>query len=181
MIDTAVRPEVLRAAARRFASGVTIAAASDGQVVHAITATAFCSLSLKPPLVLLSVNRAGQLLRLVRRAGHFGVSVLGEGHRDLGEWASRSGRVPEATLAAWETRTARTGAPLIPGAAAWFDCVLESLADHGDHTLLIGRVVDAGTDATVRPLLYFDGAYHALGERIGIHLHGETDGGLQDA
>jgi flavin reductase (DIM6/NTAB) family NADH-FMN oxidoreductase RutF len=181
MIESAVSPDALRAAARGFPSGVTIAAASDGTVIHAITATAFCSLSLVPPLVLLSVSRNGQLLGLVRRAGSFAVSVLGEHQRALGEWASQSGRVPAATLPAWKTVVARTGAPIIPGAAAWFDCVLESMADHGDHTVLIGRVVEAGRDPSVRPLLYFDGSYHGLGERLQRQHRQEDNRGLQDA
>ena len=158
-----------------FASGVIVATAFDGEVAHAITATAFCSLSLEPPMILLSVNRGGQLIDLARRAGCFGVSVLAVGQRDLGEWAATSGRVPERTLAAYETHIATTGAPLIPGAAAWFDCRLESMADYGDHTILIGLVVDARADEETQPLLYFRGGYYALGERIGTRASSRDD------
>jgi len=150
-----------------FASGVIVATAFDGEVAHAITATAFCSLSLEPPMILLSVRSSGQLIDLARRAGCFGVSVLAAGQRALGEWAATTGRVPERTLAPWETHVATTGAPLITGAAAWFDCRLETMADYGDHTILIGLVVETRADENAQPLLYFRGGFHGLGERMG--------------
>jgi flavin reductase (DIM6/NTAB) family NADH-FMN oxidoreductase RutF len=163
VIHTPVRADTHRAAARMFASGVTIAAATDGSRTHAITATAFCSLSLDPPLVLLSVARGGQLLDLVRGGGHFGVSILSSHQQAIGEFGATSGRVPGPDIVHFDTRTAATGAPLVVGAAAWFDCVLESMADHGDHTVLIGLVVDAWADETAKPLLYFQGDFHTIG------------------
>ncbi len=166
MTVVGVPPDLHRAAARMFPSGVTVATAAHGDHAHAITATAFCSLSLDPPLVLLAVDRNGQLLDLVRRAGHFGVSVLSDRQQRIGAWASTRGRVPRRTLDPHDTVTARTGAPLIPGAAAWFDCTLRSITEHGDHVVLIGLVVDAGTEKGASPLVYFQGGYHTLGTRI---------------
>jgi flavin reductase (DIM6/NTAB) family NADH-FMN oxidoreductase RutF len=149
-----------------FASGVTVAAATDGHRTHAITATAFCSLSLDPPLVLLSVSRGGQLLDLVRTSGHFGVSILSSDQQAIGELSARSGRTPQPSIVHFDTRVAATGAPLVVGAAAWFDCSLQSMADHGDHTVLIGLVVEAWSDESAAPLLYFQGDFHALGARM---------------
>ena len=165
MIHTPVRADTHRAAARMFASGVTIAAATDGRRTHAITATAFCSLSLDPPLVLLSVARGGQLLDLVRDGGHFGVSILAGHQQAIGEYGAISGRVPGPNIVDFDTHTAATGAPLVVGAAAWFDCVLESMADYGDHTVLVGMVVEAWADESAKPLLYFQGDFHSIGDR----------------
>jgi flavin reductase len=162
-----VSADVHRAAARMFASGVTVAAATHGGRIHAIAATAFCSLSLEPPLVLLAVNHSGQLVDLARRAGHVGISILGEGQREVSEWAATTGRTPGTTLP-YPTVAARTGAPLIAGAIAWFDCEVQDVTRHGDHIVLVGRVVEAWAASGDRPLLYFQGSYHALGRGLGV-------------
>jgi flavin reductase (DIM6/NTAB) family NADH-FMN oxidoreductase RutF len=169
-----VSADVHRAAARMFASGVTVAAAAHGGRVHAIAATAFCSLSLDPPLVLLAVNHSGQLVDFARNSGHIGISILGAGQRDVSEWAASAGRVPGATLP-FPTRSARTGAPLIEGAIAWFDCEVQSASRQGDHMVIIGRVVEAWAAVGADPLVYFKGTYHALGEALGARS--EPQGG----
>jgi flavin reductase (DIM6/NTAB) family NADH-FMN oxidoreductase RutF len=161
-----VSADVHRSAARMFASGVTVAAARYGGRIHAIAATAFCSLSLDPPLVLLAVNETGQLVDFARGAQHVGISILGEHQRDISEWAASAGRVPgpELPLA---TRSARTGAPLIEGAIAWFDCEVQTATRQGDHMVIIGLVVEAWAAEGADPLLYYAGRYHALGRELG--------------
>ncbi len=160
--------DAYRLAARQFASGVTVAAAAHGGSSHAITATAFCSLSLDPPLVLLSVRSGSRLLDLVRGSRSFGVSVLGAHQRHVGEWAATRGRPSDRDLPANAGRTVVTGSPLVPDALAWFDCRLQSESAHGDHTLLTGMVVAAGASDGHDPLIYVRGAYHDLGERSSL-------------
>ncbi len=169
-----VSADVHRAAARMFTSGVTIAAAAHGGRIHAIAATAFSSLSLDPPLVLLAVNHSGQLVELTRGAGHVGISILGEDQREISEWAATSGRVPGASLP-YPTQVARTGAPLIEGAIAWFDCEVQSATRQGDHIVIIGLVVEAWAAEQAKPLVYFDGRYHTLGRALGTRS--EPQGG----
>lgn len=154
-----------RDAASRFASGVTIAGAAHEGLHHAITATAFASLSLEPPLVLLALDRAGQLLGLVRASGAVGLSVLSVEQDDIGRRASVRGRRPQELVDAAPTTTAVTGAPLLLGALAWFDCEVESIAEHGDHAIIVGRVV-AARAREGQPLVYFRRSYHRLGERV---------------
>ncbi|HZS14671.1 MAG TPA: flavin reductase family protein [Candidatus Dormibacteraeota bacterium] len=161
-----VSADVHRAASRMFASGVTVAAAQYEGRVHAIAATAFCSLSLEPPLVLLAVNRTGQLVDFARRSQHLGISILSEDQREISEWAASTGRVPGPAVP-FTTRVARTGAPLIEGAVAWFDCEVQSAVNQGDHIVIVGLVVEAWAAPQARPLLYFDRTYHALGEALG--------------
>jgi flavin reductase len=161
-----VPADVHRAAARMFASAVTVAAAQHDGRVHAIAATAFCSLSLDPPLVLLAVNRTGQLVEIARQAGHIGVSILGEDQREVSEWAATAGRVPGPELP-YRTVTARTGAPLFEGAIAWFDGEVQSITRQGDHIVIVALVVEAWAAPSAHPLLYFSGTYHALGRSLG--------------
>jgi flavin reductase (DIM6/NTAB) family NADH-FMN oxidoreductase RutF len=157
---------VFRDAAARFASGVTVAAAAHEGLHHAITATAFASLSLEPPLVLLALDRAGQLIGLVRASGHVGLSVLAVEQEEIGRRASARGRRLQALVDEAPTTTAVTGAPLLTGALAWFDCEVESIAEHGDHAIIVGRVVAAGSREG-EPLLYFERRYHRLGPQLG--------------
>jgi len=155
-----------RDAAARFASGVTVAAAAHRGMHHAITATAFASLSLEPPMVLLALDRAGQLIGLVRDSGHVGLSVLSAEQETIGRRASTRGRALQPLVDEAPTTTAVTGAPLLLGALAWFDCEVESISEHGDHAIIVGRVVAAAsTDG--EPLLYFARRYHRLGPQLG--------------
>jgi flavin reductase (DIM6/NTAB) family NADH-FMN oxidoreductase RutF len=160
-----VSPEAHRLAARRFASGVTVAAAGHGGLHHAITATAFCSLSIDPPMVLLAVRSGGRLLELVRRSGCVGISVLGAHQHEVGAWAATRGRSPERTFRLHATVTAATGAPLIPGSLAWFDCRVQSLVAHGDHHVIVGGVEACGV-GDGDPLVYYHGGYHELGPLV---------------
>jgi flavin reductase (DIM6/NTAB) family NADH-FMN oxidoreductase RutF len=162
----AVDGTVFRDAAARFASGVTVAAAAHEGLHHAITATAFASLSIDPPMVLLALDRAGQLIGLVRAGGHVGLSVLAADQEQIGRRASTRGRRPQALVDEAPTTTAVTGAPLLIGALAWFDCEVESISEHGDHAIIVGRVV-AAASTTGQPLLYFERRYHRLGAQLG--------------
>jgi flavin reductase (DIM6/NTAB) family NADH-FMN oxidoreductase RutF len=162
----AVDTTVFRDAASRFASGVTVAAAAHDGLHHAITATAFASLSIDPPMVLLALDRAGQLLGLVRDSGRVGLSVLSESQEEIGRRASTDGRRPRKVVDEAATTRALTGAPLIVGALAWFDCEVESISEHGDHAIIVGRVVAAAsTDG--EPLVYFGRHYRKLGRQLG--------------
>ena len=169
-MKAAPRPSVdvtaFRDAAARFASGVTVAAAAHDGLQHVITATAFASLSIEPPMVLLALDRAGKLIRLVRGGGHVGLSVLSAAQETIGRTASTRGREPQAAIGEVQTTVAVTGAPILVGALAWFDCEVESISEHGDHAIIVGRVVAAG-NSDGSPLLYFARHYHRLGAQLG--------------
>jgi flavin reductase (DIM6/NTAB) family NADH-FMN oxidoreductase RutF len=151
-----------RRAARRLAGGLTLAMARHGEDVHAVTATGF-SLSLSPALVFLSLDAAGQMIRLVTRAGHIGVSILDRRHAPLARWASIRGR-PMRLLPEMLTVTAHTGAPLLPDALAWFDCSLADVLHYGDHAIVVARVVATWSRDDGSALIYVDRAYHAVGD-----------------
>ncbi len=157
-----VDARAFRDAAASFASGVTVAAAAHDGLRHAITATAFSSLSLDPPLVLLALDRAGQLIQLVRDSGAVGLSVLADDQLEIGQRTSVRGRRLQAVTESDPSGTAVTGSPLLDGAIAWFDCEVESISEHGDHAIIVGRVVAAHAGAG-HPLVYFRRSYHTLG------------------
>lgn len=155
-----VEPATFKAAMRRLAAGVTVVTSRHGGTVNGMTATAVCSVSAEPPLVLVVVNRSATSHELIARGGHFGLSFLAEDQEVIaryfaGSEAKNFERVGHVV--------GGTGCPLIEGAAARLECVVESAHDQGSHTIFVGRVVSASTDEGA-PLVYGDGAFHVLAE-----------------
>jgi flavin reductase len=150
----------LRELMRRFPSGVAVVTVDlEGERIG-LTVSSLVSLSLDPPLVGLAVSRQAALHELLRRAGTFGVSLLGEGHEELATRFSRG--VPPIAL--WTGVAVREGrrAPLLDGALGWLEC--ETRAEHaaGDHTLFVGEVVAAEAGTPGRPLVHLDQRFVAV-------------------
>jgi flavin reductase (DIM6/NTAB) family NADH-FMN oxidoreductase RutF len=150
----------LRAVMRRFPSGVAVVTVDlEGERIG-LTVSSLVSLSLDPPLVGLAVSRQAALHELLRRAGSFGVSLLGEGQEELATRFSRG--VPPIAL--WSGVAVREGPgpPLLEGSLGWLVC--ETRAEHaaGDHTLFVGEVVWAETGAPGRPLVHVDQRFVAV-------------------
>lgn len=156
-------PQRFKAAARRFASGVTVVSTRVDCHVHGITASSFSALSLDPLLVTVAVDHRSQLIEMVESAQCFAISVLARGQYELSRHFATPNRSPSVDrfeLAA--SYPATTGAPVLAGCIAFFDCRLHSVLPGGDHRILVGEVVAAG-ESGGEPLLYFEGDYHGLG------------------
>ncbi|MGX1885612.1 flavin reductase family protein [Streptomyces sp. NPDC055287] len=162
--------EEFRAAMARFTAGVTLVTAHDrdsgarGEDVG-MTATAFMSVSLDPPLVLVSVRNGSRMDDLLAEQPLWAVSLLSENQRHIAGRFAMKGRLSDRLL--FEdiphTRGTVSGAPLIGGALAVVECRTEQRVEAGDHTLVIGRVLDVGLPgADGGPLTYFMGRYRHL-------------------
>jgi flavin reductase (DIM6/NTAB) family NADH-FMN oxidoreductase RutF len=151
----------LRSALGRFATGVTIVSCVDARGERVgLTANSFQSLSLAPALVLWSLRRISPSLAAFQQARHFAVNVLGEAQVDLSRrFATR--REAKFDEGLWALGT--TGAPVLAGCAAVFECEAHSNQTAGDHELFIGRVLSI-SEAPVPPLVFQGGHYHLLGE-----------------
>jgi flavin reductase (DIM6/NTAB) family NADH-FMN oxidoreductase RutF len=152
--------EELRAVMRRFPSGVAVVTVDlEGERIG-LTMSSLVSLSLDPPLVGTAVSRQAALHELLRRAGSFGVSLLGEGQEDLATRFSR-GVPPIALWTGVEVRE-RPGPPLLEGSLGWLLC--ETRAEHavGDHTLFVGEVVSAEAGSPGRPLVHLESGFVAV-------------------
>lgn len=149
-------------AMRRVSGTVTVVTITlpDG-TRRGITATAFTSLSADPPSVLACVNRQTQVGKTLQCVDRFCVNVLAAPHQPVAEvFAGRGGLSGEERFAHGEWTIAATGAPVLDGALAAFDCQLETIIEHATHFILIGRVAEtmlSETDAD--PLLYCDGRF----------------------
>jgi flavin reductase (DIM6/NTAB) family NADH-FMN oxidoreductase RutF len=147
----------LRRTLGMFATGVTIITTRVGEQVHGMTANAFMSVSLEPPLVLISVDRRTRMCTLLHAGRNFGVSVLAEGQAALSDrFAGRPGiEAPEPRFEVVRDT------PLVEGALAHFVANVVRSYWGGDHSLFLGRVEYARyTEGT--PLLFHGGRYERL-------------------
>lgn len=146
----------LRRTLGMFATGVTVITALKGEQVHGMTANAFMSVSLEPPLVLISVDRRTTMCSLLHEGMHYGVSVLCETQASLSDrFAGRTADTEPKFLVVKET-------PLVDGALAHFVARVERSYWGGDHSLFLGRVEYARQNAGT-PLLFHGGRYEKLG------------------
>jgi flavin reductase (DIM6/NTAB) family NADH-FMN oxidoreductase RutF len=146
----------LRRTLGMFATGVTVVTALKGEDVHGMTANAFMSVSLEPPLVLISVDRRTRMCALLHEGMHYGVSVLCDSQAALSDrFAGRTDGPEPRFLVVKDT-------PLVDGAIAHFVARVERSYWGGDHSLFLGRVEYARQNPGT-PLLFHGGRYEKLG------------------
>jgi len=156
-------PNDLRQALRQFASGVTIVTAECEGEQYGITVSAFSSISLDPPIIMVSINSASQLADMIARSEHFAVHILSAGQEELSARFANSATGSEK-YRELQVTPGRSGAPMLEGMLAVFDCVLDQTLLVGTHTLMFGRVVHATSlPEPGDPLLYYHRAYRRIG------------------
>lgn len=164
-----IAPADFKAALGRFPAGVTVITVATPEGDHGMTASAFCSLSLDPPLVLVCVKKVNTTHGLLEGAAGFGVNLLAQDQMGLSNRFAGWGPQPEDRFEdQGDERGAVSGARFLPGSMASLDCTLYGTRDGGDHTIFIGQVEGAvirGDDAELAPLIYFKG-YKAAGESL---------------
>ena len=147
-------PNDFKRAMGQFASGVTVVTTKHGDTPIGITASSFTSLSLNPPLVLVSLDKKLFTHNVIAESGVFAVNVLSARQWELG--MRFAGMKPEIKdrFAGLKTRTAITGSPIFPESLAWVDCTVWNMYDGGDHTIFVGEVKDLSVSDADVPLLY---------------------------
>jgi flavin reductase (DIM6/NTAB) family NADH-FMN oxidoreductase RutF len=148
----------LRRTLGMFATGVTVITTREGDKVHGMTANAFMSVSLEPPLVLISVDRRTKMCALLHEGRTYGVSVLCATQADLSDrFAGRPGAAgPEPRFEVVHDT------PLVEGALAHFVAAVTRSYWGGDHSLFLGRVEYARYSEGRTPLLFHGGRYERL-------------------
>ena len=148
----------LRRTLGMFATGVTVITTREGDQVHGMTANAFMSVSLEPPLVLISVDRRTKMCALLHEGRNYGVSVLGATQAALSDrFAGRA--VADDAEPRFEMIH---DTPLVEGALAQFVARITRSYWGGDHSLFLGRVQFARYSEGT-PLLFHGGRYEQLG------------------
>jgi len=163
----ALNPSEFRKAMGCFATGVTIITVDLDGEVHGMTANAFASVSLDPPLVLVCVDHTTRTHAHLQSKKRFGVNVLCEDQRAISEYYARPERTHDRAEAEAGARFDRTqhGTPMLHGALAYLECRLHSAESAGDHTIFIAQVEDVVVHDG-DPLLFFRGKYRKVGEEV---------------
>lgn len=143
-------PEAFRAAMARVCSSVSVVTALDGARPHGTTVSAFASLSMSPPMVLVSLDSGSDLLALVRQTGRFGLNVLAGHQSGLAVRFATKGPDKFAGIP-WTTDH---GVARLPEVASWTACRVASLVPGGDHVVVLGEV-EAADSSPAEPLTYY--------------------------
>ena len=153
-----ITADLFRAALGRFASGVTVVTTVDASGrPDGLTVSAFASVSLDPPLIVVAIDKANASVSAMTHTGRFNVHVLSASQESL------SRRFSDASdpFAGIQFSRDAAGLPRLPGALSVLTCHVETSIDAGDHFLFLGRVESIDV-AEGEPLLYFRGDYRRI-------------------
>ena len=171
-----------RAAIGHFTTGVTVVTSAGARGPSGLTASAVCSLSLDPVLLLVCLDQGSRTLAAVRHSGRLAVNVLAEDQADTA--VAFAGKAPEGDKFEGVAYREIYGVPVLDGVVAWLRGDVRELLPGGDH--VIGVMAVRQLDAPGgRPLVYHRGYYRSLGDAAGVEAHRvrapDADGAFGDA
>lgn len=160
---TNMTPNDFRIAMRNVIGACSLITTGVGEDATGLIVSTAVSLTTEPPQLLACINRSSANHAALRATGYFACSSLGALHQPIAERFSGLSGIKGAARfdgTAWET--AVTGARLLVGAPAAFDCVIEEMIARATHSIVIGRVVAIRTTPAAGALVYRNGAYQTL-------------------
>jgi len=170
-VSNAVTTDAMRQAMRRFASGVTIVTSMDKHGPTGITVSAFYSVSLSPPVVMISINTESSLVDAIRTSGRFSVHILADEHSKLSEQFAESTEW-DRKVGNYDWHVSDDGSPIIDAIPTVLEAAVDRTVRVGTHDVVFGNVtgIEASSDTPRTPLLYYDRNYRTLDPRT------DTDG-----
>jgi flavin reductase len=167
MANMTLDPQELRQICGRFATGITVVTAGR-EMPAGMTANAFTSVSLDPPLVLVCVKQNANIHDTICECGSFAVSMLAAGQERVARIFANHKR-PRGKQEFDEVDAIPgpyTGAPILAGSLAWLECELATVYDGGDHSIFLGEVRAIGRGEADHALLFYEGGFHRLGSGV---------------
>jgi flavin reductase (DIM6/NTAB) family NADH-FMN oxidoreductase RutF len=162
-VDHEVASDDFRGAMRHLAGGVSVITAGRGKDITGMTVTSVSSLSVDPPSLVVSINRASSSWPLLKRHGFFGVNILTADQLDIAErFTGKGGLKGVERFAGASWTTAASGVPLLVGALAAIDCEAEDIVERHSHAIVIGRVLDLRLSSRTAALAYWQRQYVAI-------------------
>jgi flavin reductase (DIM6/NTAB) family NADH-FMN oxidoreductase RutF len=148
-MDQAAKKTVLRS----FPYGLyAVTVVHDGEE-HGMTANWVTQASFEPPMIAVAVENTSKTIDLIRDAHHFGLNLFHEDQRELAGKLGRSSANAPQKLKGVKTKPAPvSGAPILADALGWLECRVVTTLPSGDHTLVLGEVVEAGMEHEGAPL-----------------------------
>lgn len=157
--DVPLDPWLFRRACAQFATGITVVTVCDEHGhPHGLTVNSFTSVSLEPPLILVSIDLRNAILGHFLSSRAFSINVLGEDQEAL---SRRFASTVEGRFEGVVWKWGESGAPLLEGVLAQLECATVRTFEAGDHTVLLGEVRQATLRAG-NPLVYFNSSYRTL-------------------
>ena len=155
-----IDPDSFRSVLGRFASGITVVTTRDAEQRDVgMTVSAFCSVSLSPPLVLMCVDREASMFGVLRESGHFVVNILSSTQEAI---SRRFADVDDSErFEGIGYHAGRRGAAILDDVITYLECELVGCEEAGDHGIFIGRV-DNAVILDGSPLLYYRSGYARL-------------------
>jgi flavin reductase (DIM6/NTAB) family NADH-FMN oxidoreductase RutF len=164
-ITAKLNDKALRKMRGLFASGVTAVTTKQDDRLRGLAVSAFASVSLDPPLVMVCIANDVESCAMIEASGIFAVNILSDDQEFLSERFAARAPIVNSRFEGVPYRTAVTGAPILEDSIAWYDCRVESIHAGGDHQIIVGRVVAIGFgDEARQPLLYYANQYARLRE-----------------
>lgn len=157
---------ILRRVCGLFVTGVAVITTEADGAATGTTVNSFTSVSLEPPLVLFCLHNRSRLNAPLRAAGSFAVNFLA-GQQEPVAWAFAGRKISSHGEVAYQ-RSA-TGVPVIGEALAYLACRIVDQYPGGDHTIVVGEVVEVGIPRRQEPLIFFEGTFGVLEEERGVH------------
>jgi flavin reductase (DIM6/NTAB) family NADH-FMN oxidoreductase RutF len=162
-IESVVSEDEFRGAMRHLTGGVSVITTGRGKDISGMTVTSVASLSVEPPALIVSINRAASSWPLLKRYGSFGVNILTADQIEIAErFTGKDGLKGAERFAGAEWTTRASGVPLLVGALAAIDCEVEDIIERHSHAIVIGRVLDVELSARTAALAYWQGRYVAI-------------------
>ncbi|MDQ0191017.1 flavin reductase family protein [Alicyclobacillus cycloheptanicus] len=154
-----VDAQTFRHALGHFASSVTVVTLADEGRKTGLTVTAFSSLSLNPPYILICIDKQTDSLDVLRRSQAFVVNFLAAGQADL---SNHFASTHPDKFSGIDHHMGMLNIPILKDTVGWLECRLVQEVDGGDHIICIGLVEHASIDDQAEPLLYYTGKYREL-------------------
>jgi flavin reductase (DIM6/NTAB) family NADH-FMN oxidoreductase RutF len=158
-----IEPERFRAIMASFPSGVVVLTAfgPDGQP-RGLTVSAFCAVSLQPPLALACIDKTSNTLPAVQQTGGFTANILGAGRERLARHMATK-LTEKFDDIAWRRPESPFGGPILDNdAAAYAVCMLQDTIEAGDHWVLIGLVTEGAQSDSVKPMVFSRRGYYDI-------------------
>lgn len=141
-----------KTALRMIPYGLYVLGAGEGQRASVSTVNWVTQASFAPPLVAVGVRADSHAFSLIQETQKFAMSVLGTGQKDVAFSFFKHADPVDGAFSGHAYETHSTGAPVLCGAPAWFECEVSSVVEGGDHALVVGHVIDAGVREQTKPL-----------------------------
>jgi flavin reductase (DIM6/NTAB) family NADH-FMN oxidoreductase RutF len=159
-----VDAESLKKTMRAWVSGVTVVATTNGTKRAGATASSFTSISVEPPLILISLQHFLETFKVIQESSVFAVSILRDDQVHLSRQFAGAVQLPDGADKFYGVNitTAVTGVPILADAVAWVDCKLAAIYEAGSSRIVVGEVVATGLHEGGIPLAYHNRMYYNL-------------------